>query len=102
MTKQNKLSMLYEAMKQVGGYNELQQLELIDEEANVLYFQTDELNIRNPKLAPMHIDGDPVETAEKIQAFVRRVESAVLLAVREIRADRERPVVVHHILDHLR
>ncbi|MFL5787319.1 MAG: diacylglycerol/lipid kinase family protein [Flavisolibacter sp.] len=67
MTKQNKLSMLYEAMKQVGGYNELQQLELIDEEANVLYFQTDELNIRNPKFAPMHIDGDPVETAEKIQ-----------------------------------
>lgn len=66
MTKQNKLSVLVEAVKQVGGYNKLQKLEVINEKANVLYFQTAELTITNLKEAPMHIDGDPVETMRKL------------------------------------
>ena len=66
MTKQNKLSVLMEALKQVGGYNKLQKLEVINEKANVLYFQTAELNISNLKFAPMHIDGDPVETMKQL------------------------------------
>ena len=66
MTKQNKLSVLYEAIKQVGGFNEVKKEEWIDEESNLLYFQTDELIIYNSELAPMHIDGDPVETQEKL------------------------------------
>jgi diacylglycerol kinase (ATP) len=32
----------------------------------VLYFQTSEIKIKNPQLAPMHIDGDPVETTNKL------------------------------------
>ena len=32
---------------------------------NILYFQTKKLKIENPELAPLHIDGDPVETSKE-------------------------------------
>jgi YegS/Rv2252/BmrU family lipid kinase len=67
MTRQNKLSVLLQALKQVGGYNKLQSLEVINEKANVLYFQTSELKITNLQSAPMHIDGDPVETKKQLR-----------------------------------
>jgi diacylglycerol kinase (ATP) len=67
MTIQNKLSVLLQAIKQVGGYNKLQELDVINEKADVLYFQTTDIKISNPKSAPMHIDGDPVETEKKLE-----------------------------------
>ena len=33
------------------------------EKKNILYFQTTKIRIENPQLAPLHIDGDPSETA---------------------------------------
>ena len=66
MAKQNKLFALLQAFRQVGGYNRLQKLEVINENASVLYFQTHEIKIENPQLAPMHIDGDPAETKKKL------------------------------------
>lgn len=70
LTKQNKLSALLQAFKQVGGYNKLQTLEVINEKASVLYFQTGEIKIENFQSAPMHIDGDPVETMNTINAQI--------------------------------
>lgn len=67
MTKQNKLSALMQAFRQVGGFNKLQKLEVINEKAGVFYFQTDKLEIINPEEAPMHIDGDPVETKKQLR-----------------------------------
>lgn len=67
MTKQNKLSMLLQAAKQVGGFNQLQSAEVLDKKSSVFYFQTNEIKISNPKAAPMHIDGDPVETSKTIK-----------------------------------
>jgi diacylglycerol kinase (ATP) len=64
MTRQNKLSVLLQAIRQVGGFNKVQQLDVINEQANVLYFQAEQLTISNPESAPLHIDGDPAE-AEK-------------------------------------
>jgi YegS/Rv2252/BmrU family lipid kinase len=32
---------------------------------NILYFQTKKLKIKNPELAPLHIDGDPEETCKE-------------------------------------
>ena len=32
---------------------------------NILYFQTKNLRIENPNLAPLHIDGDPAETTKE-------------------------------------
>jgi YegS/Rv2252/BmrU family lipid kinase len=70
MAEQNKLVALLQAVKQVGGFNKLQELQVIDESSSVLYFQTDEVKIDNPKLAPMHIDGDPVNTSKKFSVQI--------------------------------
>lgn len=70
MTRQSKWSVLVQAMKQVGGYNQLQKIKKLDEHAHVLYFQTEAITILNPGGAPMHIDGDPVETTGRIQIKV--------------------------------
>ena len=32
---------------------------------NILYFQTNKIKIKNPQLAPLHIDGDPVVTSDE-------------------------------------
>jgi YegS/Rv2252/BmrU family lipid kinase len=66
MTQQNKLSVLVQAMRQFGGFNRLQKLEMINEKASLLYFQTDSIDIMNPALAPMHIDGDPAASPDRL------------------------------------
>lgn len=67
MTKQTKLNAVLQAFKQVRGYNKLQEMDTLNEKGSVLYFQTDEIKIENPGLAPMHIDGEPVETKKQLQ-----------------------------------
>ena len=69
-TKQSKLSMLVQTIRQVGGFNQLVQEELAKVEAGILYFQTDALTISNSSNAPMHIDGDPVPTATQVEIRV--------------------------------
>lgn len=66
MTRQSKLSVLFQAVKQISGYNKLKAVESVNEKASIIYFQTKEIKISNPKSAPLHIDGDPVETLEKL------------------------------------
>jgi diacylglycerol kinase family enzyme len=36
------------------------------EKRNIYYFHTASLHIRNPMEAPLHIDGEPAETAQEI------------------------------------
>ena len=38
----------------------------------IIYFQTDKINIGNIDHAPMHIDGDPAETPEKLEIEVKK------------------------------
>jgi diacylglycerol kinase (ATP) len=66
VTAQNKLALLLQTLRQVGGFNALQQSPLKSKQAGVIYFQTKELTIKNPSCAPLHIDGDPTETAEEL------------------------------------
>jgi diacylglycerol kinase family enzyme len=78
MTRQNKMSMLLQTVRQVAGYNRLQKMEVLNERSGVIYFQiADEFTIHNHHLAPLHIDGDPVNTAKKIQ--VRMLKSCFRL-----------------------
>lgn len=37
---------------------------------DILYFQTNSIKIKNPDLAPLHIDGDPIETAKEFSIEV--------------------------------
>jgi len=50
------------------------QLSKIENSLNnpVIYFQTSELKIINTSLAPLHIDGDPAETPEKLSIQVKK------------------------------
>ncbi len=60
--KMNKAKLPFAILKQIRGNNKLQKL--VDEvtNKNILYFQTPSLHIKNLKLAPFHIDGEPKET----------------------------------------
>ena len=70
MTRQNKLSILLQTLMQVSGLNKLQQVEMVNEQTSVVYFQTRSIGISNPSLAPLHIDGDPADSAEEINIRV--------------------------------
>jgi diacylglycerol kinase (ATP) len=71
VTRQTKLSLLLETLKQVTGFNQLQKAEEIDKYNSVVYFQTDRITITNPELAPLHIDGEPVESLKKIDIAIQ-------------------------------
>ena len=56
---------------QVSGFNQLQKGENIDKNTSVVYFQTNNIEITNAALAPLHIDGEPVESLKKIEIKVK-------------------------------
>lgn len=58
--KMNKLQVLMSIFYQIR-YGDVQ--ESIFKKQGILYFQVKELEIINPSLAPLHIDGDPYESA---------------------------------------
>lgn len=62
--KMSKAKLPFALLKQLRGNNKLK--ELVDDmgKKNVIYFQTASLKIKNLKYAPLHIDGEPRETAE--------------------------------------
>ncbi|GAB3420395.1 diacylglycerol/lipid kinase family protein [Niabella aquatica] len=66
VTDQSRLTLLYNTMMQVSGLNGLQKKENINESKSVIYFQTSEISISNYNEAPLHIDGEPVETVQKL------------------------------------
>ena len=63
--KMNKAKLPFVMLKHIRVNNKLQQLVEDMANKNILYFQTPSLIIKNIKLAPMHIDGEPQETAEE-------------------------------------
>ena len=65
--KMNKAKLPFAILKQLRGNNRLQQLVEDISRKNVLYFQTRSLKINNLKYAPLHIDGEPMETAKEVK-----------------------------------
>lgn len=62
--KMSKAKLPFAILQQVRGNNKLQQLVDDMSQKNILYFQTSALTIRNLKQAPLHIDGEPRDTAD--------------------------------------
>jgi YegS/Rv2252/BmrU family lipid kinase len=58
-------------LRQLRGNNKLHSLAEAVGKKNVIYFQTPEITIRNGQHAPMHVDGDPCETADDITAKIK-------------------------------
>lgn len=72
VNRQNKLKLLFQTLRQVMGKNHLQPEEAIDTSKPVIYFQTSDLIIENISRAPLHIDGDPAQTADHIEVKVEK------------------------------
>ncbi|HET7898226.1 MAG TPA: YegS/Rv2252/BmrU family lipid kinase [Flavisolibacter sp.] len=77
MTRQNKFGVLFQTLKQISGFNKVQRVDIVDEKSSILYFQTDHLQLTNKGGAPVHIDGDPVESIEEMN--IRLEHDAFLL-----------------------
>ncbi|MDD2792664.1 MAG: YegS/Rv2252/BmrU family lipid kinase [Sediminibacterium sp.] len=70
--KMSKAKLPFALLRQMRGNNKLQQLVEDMSNKSVIYFQTPSLTIRNPKLAPLHIDGEPRDTVEELKIEIIR------------------------------
>lgn len=70
VTSQNKISVLLQTLRQISGINKLQPATAVNKNKGVIYFQTDSISITNKSEAPLHIDGEPAETPDKIMVKV--------------------------------
>ena len=68
--KMSRLRLPFAILQQIRGKNKLQQMVNDLQKKRIIYFQTPSIHIRNIQLAPLHIDGDPAETAPHINAAV--------------------------------
>jgi len=75
--KMNKAKLPFALLRQMRGNNKLQQLVEDMSNKSVIYFQAPALTIFNPKLAPLHIDGEPRETTEELNIEI--IKEAFLL-----------------------
>ena len=72
--KMNKLQLLISILQQIR-FGDIR--EDIFSDQKIIYAQTDELTIENPSMAPLHIDGDPYETASSFN--IRIIRDAICL-----------------------
>jgi len=72
VTSQNKVSFVLQTLKQMAGWNVLETSSVVTKKSGVIYFQTDKLDIINHSQAPLHIDGDPAETPEKLKVEIKK------------------------------
>jgi diacylglycerol kinase (ATP) len=67
VNKMSKVKMLWAVLKQVRSGQVKPYEDKKFQRTDIGYFQTKKLTVHNPKLAPLHIDGDPAETAEQFE-----------------------------------
>lgn len=72
MASPHRLAVLWQTLQQVGGFTPLKDASHINKKKGVIYFQTDKVTIENLSQAPLHIDGDPAETPDKVEVKVRK------------------------------
>src|SRR6187401_611508 len=72
VTAQNKVSFVLQTLKQMVGWNMMEASTVITKKTGVIYFQTDRIEIINHSQAPLHIDGDPAETPNKLAIEIKK------------------------------
>lgn len=65
--KMSKLSMPFSVLHHITGSNKPLHVSDIHDKKNIIYLQSDKISILNPQLAPLHIDGDPADTAPSFE-----------------------------------
>ena len=71
-TSQNKVSFVLQTVKQMAGWNVLKASSVVAKKSGVIYFQTDKLEVINHSQAPLHVDGDPAETPDKLIVEIKK------------------------------
>jgi diacylglycerol kinase (ATP) len=69
-TSHSRFALLLQTVRQVTGFNRMQQLEMLNDQTGILYFQTKDIRISNPALAPLHLDGEPVDSAPVVDVSI--------------------------------
>lgn len=72
VTSQHKMSVFIQMIKQIAGWNKLETQMIKAKTKGVIYFQTSELTIINKDLAPLHLDGDPLETLQELDIKINK------------------------------
>jgi len=72
VTAQNKVSFVLQTLKQMAGWNVMEASSVITKKSGVIYFQTDKIEIINHSQAPLHIDGEPAETPDKLTIEIKK------------------------------
>lgn len=67
VNEMNKLMVIWTVLKQIRMGNVKTYEDKKSQQNNIHYFQTKKIRIKNPGLAPLHIDGDPVETSAEFE-----------------------------------
>jgi diacylglycerol kinase family enzyme len=68
--KMNKFSLPFSVLHHITGNNPPLPVSDFANKKNIIYLQADRFTIRNPELAPLHIDGDPADTSPE---FIIRI-----------------------------
>ena len=68
--KRNKIQTVISLLKQISLGKIQPCSELFKKDKGVYYFQTDHIIIQNPAVAPLHIDGEPAETKDRIEISI--------------------------------
>ena len=79
VNKMSKLRMTFAILKQLHSGKVRLYEDKKYHRNEIHYFQTKKLTIKNPQLAPLHIDGEPVETAATLEIEI--IEKAFKLLV---------------------
>ncbi len=72
LTEQNRFSFAFNILKQIAGFNQLQETSQLVKGKKILYFQTKELSIINSERAPLHLDGEPALQTENLHIKVEK------------------------------
>ena len=77
VNKMSKLRMIWTILKQIRNGQVRMYEDKKYHKNDIHYFQTKKITIKNPELAPLHIDGDPAETNEVFEIEI--IENAFKL-----------------------
>ena len=79
VNKMSKLRMIWTILKQVRNGQVRMYEDKKYHKNDIHYFQAKKITIKNPELAPLHIDGDPAETSEVFEIEI--IENAFKLLI---------------------
>jgi YegS/Rv2252/BmrU family lipid kinase len=79
VNKMSKLRMIWTVLKQIRNGQVRMYEDKKYHKNDIHYFQAKKITIKNPQLAPLHIDGDPAETSEIFEIEI--IENAFKLLI---------------------